>query len=69
MREQQLELIYSQSRLLYEIFIDVPWSILDKAKQKSRPHDYGIAGSAQENSTHQLSNQLQEFLIQQTMDN
>jgi hypothetical protein len=64
MREQQLELIYSQFGLLYEIFPYAPWSILDKAKQKSRPHDYGIVDLAQEKSTHQLLNQLQEFSIQ-----
>jgi hypothetical protein len=48
MRAQQLELIYSQSGLLYEIFPDVPRSILDKARQKSGPHVDGIVGSTQE---------------------
>jgi hypothetical protein len=67
MRAQQLELIYSQSILLYDIFPDTPRSILDKAKQKSGPHADGIVGSTQENSTDQLSNQLQQLLIQQTM--
>jgi hypothetical protein len=38
MRAQQLELIYSQSGLLYEIFPNAPWSILDKARQKYGPH-------------------------------
>jgi hypothetical protein len=32
MRAQQLELIYSQSSLLYKIFPDVPRSILDKSR-------------------------------------
>jgi hypothetical protein len=32
MRAQQLDLIYSQSGLLYEIFPDVPGSILDKTR-------------------------------------
>ena len=47
MRAQQLELIYSQSGLLYEVFTDAPWSILDKTKQRSGPHANGIVGSAQ----------------------
>jgi hypothetical protein len=51
MREKQLELIYSQSGMLYEIFMDAPRSILDKAKQNSRLHVNGIVGSAQGNST------------------
>jgi hypothetical protein len=32
MRAQQLELIYSHSSLLYEVFQDEPWSILDKIR-------------------------------------
>jgi hypothetical protein len=64
MREQQLELIYSQSGLLYDIFPDVPRSILDKARQKSGPHADGIVGSTQGKSTDQLSNQLQQLSIQ-----
>jgi hypothetical protein len=38
MRVQNLEIIYSQSSLLYEIFLDAPSSILDKTKQRSGPH-------------------------------
>jgi hypothetical protein len=37
MRAQQLELIYSQSGMLYEILPDVPRSTLDKAKQNLGP--------------------------------
>jgi hypothetical protein len=51
MRAQQLQLIYSKSGLLYEIFPDAPWSILEKARQKSGPHVDGIVGSTQGNST------------------
>jgi hypothetical protein len=69
MRAQQLELIYSQSGLLYEVFPDVPRSILDKTRHKSGPHADGIVGSAQANPTDQLSNQLQQLSIQQTMAN
>jgi hypothetical protein len=59
MRAQQLELIYSQSGLLYEVLPDAPRSILDKARQKSGPHVDGIVGSTQAKPTNQLSNQLQ----------
>jgi len=69
MRAQQLELIYSQSSLLYEFLPDAPKCILDKAKQKSGPHVVGIVGSSQEKPTEQLSNQLQQFAIQQTAAN
>jgi hypothetical protein len=69
MRAQQLELIYSQSGLLYEVFPDVPWSILDKARHKSGPHADGIVGSAQAKPVDQLSNQLQQLSIQQTTTN
>jgi hypothetical protein len=60
-RGKHLELIYSQFGLLYEIFLDATWSILDKAKQKSGPHVDGIVGSTQANSIDQLSNQLHQL--------
>jgi hypothetical protein len=69
MRAQQLELIYSHSGLLYEIFPDAPQFILNKARQKFGPHANGIVGSVQEKPTGQLSNQLQQLLIQQTTAN
>jgi hypothetical protein len=66
MRVQQLELIYSQSGLLYEIFPDALRSILDKTKQRYRPHANGIIGSAQTKPANPLSNQFQQLSIQQT---
>jgi hypothetical protein len=69
MRAQQLELIYSQSGLLYEIFPDAPRSILDKTRQRSGPHADGIIGSTQMKPTDPLSNQLQQLSIQQTVAN
>jgi hypothetical protein len=66
LRAQQLELIYSQSGLLYEVFPDAPWSILDRTRHKSGPHADGIVGSAQTKPVDQLSNQLQQLSIQQT---
>jgi hypothetical protein len=55
MRAQQFELIYSQSGLLYNIFPDVPCSILDKTRQRARPHADGIVGSTQTNPAKQLT--------------
>jgi hypothetical protein len=66
MRAQLLELIYSQSILLYEIFPDAPHSILDKTRQRVGPHADGIVGSAQTNPVEQLTKQLQQLLIQHT---
>ena len=54
MRDQQLELIYSQSGLLYEILPDAPCSILDKTRQRVGPHADGIVGLAQIKPTEQL---------------
>jgi hypothetical protein len=68
-RAQQLEWIYSQFGFIYEVFLDVPWSILDKTRHKSRPHANDIVGSAQEKLTYPLSNQLQQLSIQQTVSN
>jgi hypothetical protein len=67
MRAQQLELIYSGSGMIYDIFPYAPRSIIDKAKKNSRPHVDGIVGSAQGNSSDLLSNQLQQLSIQQTV--
>jgi hypothetical protein len=69
MRDQQIELIYSQSGLLYEVFPDAPRSILDNTRHKSGPHVDGIVGSAQANPTDLLSNQLQQLSMQQTVAN
>jgi hypothetical protein len=65
MRYQQLELIYSQCGLLYEVFPNAPWYILDKIRHKSGTHVDGIIGSSQAKPTDQLLNQLQQFSIQQ----
>jgi hypothetical protein len=67
MRAQQLELIYSQSSLLYEILPDVPCSILDKTRQRVGPHADGIVGSAQTKLVEQLTKQLQQLSIQHTV--
>jgi hypothetical protein len=69
MRAQQLELIYSQSGLLYEILPDAPRSILDKTRQRVGPHANGIVGSTQTKHAEQLTKQLQQLSIQHTAAN
>jgi hypothetical protein len=64
-----LELIYSQSSLLYEILPDVPCSILDKTRQRTGPHADGIVGSAQTKPAEKLMKQLQQLSIQHTTAN
>jgi hypothetical protein len=66
MRAQQFELIYSQSGLLYNIFPDVPRSILDKIRQRDGPHADGIVGSAQTKPAEKLTKQLHQLSIQHT---
>jgi hypothetical protein len=66
MRAQKLELIYSQSGLLYEIFQDAPRSILDKTRQRVGPHADGIVGSAQIKPAEKLMKKLQQLSIQHT---
>jgi hypothetical protein len=66
MRGQQIELLYSQSGLLYEIFPDAPHSILDKTRQRARPHVVGIVGSEKTKPVEQLMKQLQQLSIQHT---
>jgi hypothetical protein len=67
MRSQHLELIYSQSDLLYEILPDAPCSIPDKSRQRFEPHVDGIVGSAQTKPTEKLTKQLQQLSIQHTV--
>jgi hypothetical protein len=61
---QQLELIYSQSDMIYEILLDAPWSNFDLSKPKSGPHADGIVGSTQNKPTYLLSNQMQQLSLQ-----
>jgi hypothetical protein len=47
----------------------VPCSILDKTRQRARPHVDGIVGSAQTKPDEQLTKQLQQLSIQHTAAN
>lgn len=54
-KEQQLDLIYAQSRMLFEIISDASWSNYEP-RQRSGPHANGIIGSANANSTDLVTN-------------
>jgi hypothetical protein len=69
MRDQQLELIYSLSDMIYDILHDASWSTIDLTKLKARPHADGIMGSAKNNPIDKLSNQMQQLSLQHTMAN
>jgi hypothetical protein len=45
---------------------DAPCSILDKTRQRARPHADGIVGSAQTKPAEKLTKQLQQLSIQHT---
>jgi hypothetical protein len=67
MRDQKMELIYLKSDMLYEIIPETPRSTFDLTKPNSIPHADGIVGSSQSKPTYQLSNQMQQLSLQQTM--
>ena len=59
---QQLDLIYAQSGMLYEIIPNTPWLNCD-LRQKPGPHVDGIIGSANAKSTDLVMNQLKELSL------
>jgi len=61
-KAQQLDLIYSQSGILYEIIPDAPRSNTNPLKPKSRPRVDGIVGSV--HSPGMLSNQMENLSLQ-----
>jgi hypothetical protein len=66
MRAQQLELIYSQSGLLYEVFPDAPRSILDKTRQSLDHMPMVLLVQHKQSPLISCQNQLQQLSIQQT---
>ena len=58
LRDQQLDLIYSQSRILYEIILEEPRPIDDAEKPKPRPHADGVVGSINSPTIESLAKQL-----------
>ena len=56
-RSQKLDLLYSQSRMLYEIFSDATREEMDPIKSKPRLHVDGMMGTMENVKTNQLWSQ------------
>jgi hypothetical protein len=63
-KAQKLDLVYDQSRMLYEIILDAPRSNYDP-RQNLGPHVDGIIGSANVKSTDLVTNQLKDLSLRQ----
>jgi hypothetical protein len=66
-RAQQLDLIYSQSGILYKIFSDAHGSSTDPMKSNSRPHVDGIVSSVNNTTTDLVASQMKQMTIHQTV--
>ena len=58
LRAQQLDLIYSQSGILYEIIPEAPRPTHDAEKPKPGPHVDGVVGSMNSPTIESLAKQL-----------
>jgi hypothetical protein len=65
-KSQQLDLIYAQSGMLYEIIPDAPRSSYDP-RQNLGPHADGIVGSTNVKSTDLVTIQLKELSLNQSV--
>jgi hypothetical protein len=65
-KSQQLDLIYAQSGMLYEILPDAPRSNYDP-RQNLGPHADGIVGSANVKSADLVTSQLKELSLNQSV--
>ena len=61
LRAQQLDLIYAQSGILYEIILEAPRSTNDLEKLNPRPHDDGLVGSVRTSTIESLAEQVHEL--------
>ena len=67
LRAQKLDLIYSQSRILYEIIPDAPRPMHNVEKPKPGPHADGVVGSVKSPTVEYLAKQLHELSIKHSM--
>jgi hypothetical protein len=65
-KAQQLDLIYAQSGMLYEILPDAPRSNYDP-RQNLGPHVDGIVGSTNVKSTDSVTSHLKELSLNQSV--
>jgi hypothetical protein len=61
-KSHQLDLIYAQYGILYEIISDAPWSNYDPI-QNPGPHDDGIIGSTNAKTIDLVMNQLKDLSL------
>ena len=67
LRAQQLDLIYSQSGILYEIIPEAPRPTHDANKPKPRPHVDGVVGSVNSPTVESLAKQLHQLSVKHSM--
>ena len=63
LRAQQLDLIYSQSGILYEIIPEAPRPTHDVEKPKPGPHADGVVGSVNSPTVESLAKQLHQLSV------
>ena len=66
LRAQQLDLIYSQSRILYEIILDAPQPTYSVEKPKPGHHANGMVVSVKSPLVESLVIQLHELSVKQS---
>jgi hypothetical protein len=64
-KAQQLDLIYAQSRMLYDILPDAPRLNYDP-RQKPRPRADGVVGSVNVKSTESVTSHLKDLSLNQS---
>ena len=66
LRAQQLDLIYSQSGILYEIIPDAPRPTHSVEKPNPGPHADGVVGSITSPTVESLKKQIQKLSVKQS---
>ena len=67
LRAQQLDLIYSQSGILYEIIPEAPRPTHDAEKPKLGPHADGVVGSINSPTIESLAKQIHQLFVKHSM--
>ena len=66
-KAQQLNLIYAQFQILFEIIPDPPRYNMDFMKPNPRPHVDGIVGSIESPSVESLDNKILKLSVKHSM--
>ena len=66
-RAQQLDFIYSQFGILYEVILEAPRPMHDVEKHKPGPHADAVVGSVNSPTIEYLAKQLHQLSIKQSM--